>query len=840
MTGEELLGLEEAMDEFMLSTNFFNDIDIGEIDFASKALELLENSDSDSGISVTGEKQSPCLQTNVHCTPADCVLTDIVGPATNHVTNILDTDKKSVAQHGKGYLEGKTVKIQCSSHTIPKFKRIIIKSVGGKRLLDESSMGASSSVCCSLPVAGVAQSSRKSALPLKIVPSINDSSIQSPTMSSGSSEDSLVKSSTDYCSFDELFSKGSEVYEYCGDSTPSDSSLRHHLENLSSTSYSDHGFRSNSLFSPTSFLDIHDFPGPNECIISHTNLERIRKKQERMMKNRQAACLSRLRKKEYVERLEMKFEQLKRENLSLWRQNEEWRLRCSRLERCIENLQSRLPYPEKSDVKCESFDTSSNETSYISSQFDKQITQAGCSKTVSVHTLTPQNEITVGFEPNTPSICRPPSVSDLGKSKSISIQHLKNFQNQTAFAKATPLTSVNSPRILKWDSSSKNILLLSKIDVESHSQSLSHQPQLLKSAVKTLVTPKRIGLTVNHRSKVIATTSFLVMFGLFAINLVPLSDLTSRFISFGGMYSDVSLFSPGKSVSSYPTSWSGRRLLLDIQPSQENFLASDKLLQNTSDDEFLFPKRFPVDRSNNNCGLNNNMNCSENALPTNVRQILQGWITMHSVSTSNQSSVYRLLLTPSIHKLRAFKRPENAISTPKPLQQNTLNAQKSASLPAKPLNNSFPKSISSFRKESSKHLSSRKSTRHTVNVTTPQSFRSELPSSHYNSIVEKYDLQDDVEDPNPYVHPAVHAFEKLFNVVTRRNDTAYIVFLNRDHFLLPPIDPSPSNMRQKITFLLPAHPVVNGSSVDNDDRSASNFTMLQLDCEVMNATFLQS
>nr|AAX24697.1 unknown [Schistosoma japonicum] len=105
MTGEELLGLEEAMDEFMLSTNFFNDIDIGEIDFASKALELLENSDSDSGISVTGEKQSPCLQTNVHCTPADCVLTDIVGPATNHVTNILDTDKKSVAQHGKGYLE---------------------------------------------------------------------------------------------------------------------------------------------------------------------------------------------------------------------------------------------------------------------------------------------------------------------------------------------------------------------------------------------------------------------------------------------------------------------------------------------------------------------------------------------------------------------------------------------------------------------------------------------------------------------------------------------------------------------------------------------------------------
>ncbi|KAK4473712.1 hypothetical protein MN116_003056 [Schistosoma mekongi] len=692
-------------------------------------------------------------------------------------------------------------------------------------------MGVRSSDCCSLPVSGVSQSSKKSALPLKIVQSINDSSIQSPTISI-SSEDSLAKSSMDYCSFDELFSKVNQVYEYCGNSTPSDPLLRHHLENLSSTSHSDSGFRSNSLL-PTSFLDIHDFPGPSECIISHANLERIRKKQERMIKNRQAACLSRLRKKEYVERLEMKFEQLKRENLSLWRQNEEWRLRCSRLELCIENLQSRLPFPEKPDVKCESFDTSSKETSYISSQIDKQITQASCSKTVSVHTLSPHKKISVGFEPNVPSICRPPNLSDLGKSKSVSIQHLKNFQNQTAITKATPLTGINSPRILKWDGSSKNILLLSKVDVESHSQSLPHQPQLLKPTVKTLVTSKRIGFTVNHRSKVVATTSFLVMFGLFATNLVPLSDLTSRFISLRGMYSDVSLFSSGKFVSSYPTSWSGRRLLLDNQPLQESFLTSDKLLQNTSDDEFLFPERFPADRSNNNCGLYNDMNCSEKALPTNVRQILQGWIDMHAVSTSNQSSIYRLLLTSFIPKLKAFERPKNAIGSPKPLQQNTLNTQKPVSLPTKPLNNSSSKSTSSLRKESSQNLLSRKFARHTVNVTTPRSFRSEFPPSHHDSIVKKYDLQ-------PYVHPTVHAFEKLFSVIGRRNDTAYIVFLNRDHFLLPPVDPSPSNTRQRMTFLLPAHPVVNGSSVDNDDRLAPTLTMLQLDCEVMNATLLQS
>lgn len=37
-----------------------------------------------------------------------------------------------------------------------------------------------------------------------------------------------------------------------------------------------------------------------ECLFTQDSLHRIRKKQERMVKNRQAACLSRLRKKEVI------------------------------------------------------------------------------------------------------------------------------------------------------------------------------------------------------------------------------------------------------------------------------------------------------------------------------------------------------------------------------------------------------------------------------------------------------------------------------------------------------------------------------------------------------------
>ncbi|VDP83505.1 unnamed protein product [Schistosoma curassoni] len=108
-------------------------------------------------------------------------------------------------------------------------------------------------------------------------------------------------------------------------------------------------------------------------------------------------------------------------------------------------------------------------------------------------------------------------------------------------------TSVNSPRTFKWDSSSKKLLLTSKVDVESHSQSLSHQSQL-KSITKTLISPQRIVPTVSHRSKVIATTSLLVMCGLLAVNIVPLSDLYSGlgFVSSHSMSYDGGSLAAGK------------------------------------------------------------------------------------------------------------------------------------------------------------------------------------------------------------------------------------------------------------------------------------------------------
>ncbi|CDI97392.1 cyclic AMP dependent transcription factor ATF 6 [Echinococcus multilocularis] len=70
------------------------------------------------------------------------------------------------------------------------------------------------------------------------------------------------------------------------------------------------------------------------------SFEKLVKKQERMIKNRQAACLSRLRKKEYLERLEHRLDQLRQENAHLRQENNEWRHRYDHLERCLGDLQA--------------------------------------------------------------------------------------------------------------------------------------------------------------------------------------------------------------------------------------------------------------------------------------------------------------------------------------------------------------------------------------------------------------------------------------------------------------------------------------------------------------------
>ncbi|VDM30557.1 unnamed protein product [Hydatigera taeniaeformis] len=70
------------------------------------------------------------------------------------------------------------------------------------------------------------------------------------------------------------------------------------------------------------------------------SFEKLVKKQERMIKNRQAACLSRLRKKEYLERLENRLTQLRQENAHLRQENNEWRHRYDHLERCLGDLQA--------------------------------------------------------------------------------------------------------------------------------------------------------------------------------------------------------------------------------------------------------------------------------------------------------------------------------------------------------------------------------------------------------------------------------------------------------------------------------------------------------------------
>ncbi|CAH8462321.1 unnamed protein product [Heterobilharzia americana] len=674
MTCESLLGLEDAMDEFLQSVDLFDDIDVGELDFASKASELLENSDSDSGISVAGEKHMQQLEVDAqpNCTDTDRVLTDVVGSSKHFTPNVLFKNdgcaKYQALNDFKETSGGTFVKISSSNPSIPKFKRITVNVLGGKRLLCNSST-ISSGIDCSVPVTGVIPTTSKYlGIPVKLSPD-SPSSIQSSNFSPSSSTSSPIKPDLNRRSLGELFSGvngANEVYEYCGSSSPTDSILQEHLQNVSCTTYSNSFLRNHTHLSPTSLLDMQDFSGPNECIISHTNLERIRKKQERMIKNRQAACLSRLRKKEYLERLEMKFEQLKRENLALWRQNEEWRMRCSQLERCIEDLQSRFPSPTNSEItnsKCRPVELGAIKIP-THLQSNNGVTPTISNKTVSVHAITPQSEVKIGLKSNTSVITHPSSFFESGRSKTISIQNWKNSQDKNVNSKAAFPISMNSSKTFKWDSSSKR-LLSNKVDVESHSQLSLHQSSVPRSSVtRTLLTPRRFGSTVTQRSKVIATTSLLAIFGLFTLNILSFSESTIGYNILPAL-SSIGMLPSGDQVGSQKiafgktNSWSsmhhpltGRRLSIDIKPTQGDILVDDELIQASPNDNFITSEAAAIGHSSNNCGPNKNISCSENSSIADVRQILQGWIERHAVSTSNQSRVYRLLLTSSIHNLK--------------------------------------------------------------------------------------------------------------------------------------------------------------------------------------------
>ncbi|VDL45165.1 unnamed protein product [Hymenolepis diminuta] len=96
------------------------------------------------------------------------------------------------------------------------------------------------------------------------------------------------------------------------------------------------------------------------------SIEKLVKKQERMIKNRQAACLSRLRKKEYLERLETRLDQLRQENAHLRQENNEWRNRYDILEKSLGDLQAEyasLRRASQSDTRAESEDSSSSSSS---------------------------------------------------------------------------------------------------------------------------------------------------------------------------------------------------------------------------------------------------------------------------------------------------------------------------------------------------------------------------------------------------------------------------------------------------------------------------------------------
>ncbi|KAM3174349.1 hypothetical protein ACTXT7_010720 [Hymenolepis weldensis] len=127
------------------------------------------------------------------------------------------------------------------------------------------------------------------------------------------------------------------------------------------------------------------------------SIEKLVKKQERMIKNRQAACLSRLRKKEYLGRLETRLDQLRQENAHLRQENNEWRNRYDILEKSLGDLQAEyasLRRASQSSTRAGNEDSSSS-SSASSLNYSPPLLSPSTTNTPSIPRFSPTAQHTV-------------------------------------------------------------------------------------------------------------------------------------------------------------------------------------------------------------------------------------------------------------------------------------------------------------------------------------------------------------------------------------------------------------------------------------------------------------
>ncbi|TGZ71369.1 hypothetical protein CRM22_002685 [Opisthorchis felineus] len=840
---ETIPGEEDAMEGLLDPMDLLDGIELGEFDFPAAGFEQgLENSDSDSGISVScenvllGRTHSITAPTTTvtKSTPVvpDLVLTDAVYSSfsTSSVAKQTAVSGSSFVQHSptQNITPVKPVRIfkLCNGTSgRPAFITPIESNVQGPTY--RSNIGRLTSA----PSATQSLNTTTRTLGHSVIvqtksPVLSDSVTTKETPKvTPNSYLRVVKQDPEILVTGEFPSTASqpEFSSFLDDYDPtlySDVDLEEHLRDIyghsSSTSVTPALGSHTAPFplgSTSHYLPSAELLNSNDCLLTRASLERLRKKQERMIKNRHAASMSRLRKKEYLERLEMRYEQLKRENVNLWRQNEEWRVRCNELERSLTELQSQLNSYDSSDSHPDN-GTPSDSSSAPSTP-----------PVQTVNTISP------------PDLVRQTAAHSLPASVTVTGASLLHTTFSSPTRNSLTTLSIQTPRStertsLKW---TNGIESTQPAVLDKHSQPPSnrkmvansvfypgkgsfltkcnesvpaklHRPNLLNlsGVVSRRLTGSRLQ---TNRAKIVATTSLLSILCLFSLNI-----FLSPFDSEMGATGVPDIHIQYGNVWNPPQYAAGQRLLLSL---------SEPVTSPPENSDTAGDQEQEVNVNGSRC------NPADNG-QADIDCIWQLWIQQNKMNHSNQS---REPLSWSPGGLKYSTQPWH--------RKNDLSSRHQVRNPSRGHHN--PSETSEDPESYLLGQQSRLSSAPSQDVDNMAENTSVLATKRANSRRLSHMQRPSKVIPQRGLQPFYRHFvwyqEDLLEAAGRRNDTVYFILSKIDAVHV--FDPAGDSPARKITLIVPAYRTQNVSNfVMPTNESDPRLIMLQVDCDLRNVTFI--
>ncbi|KAF7258014.1 hypothetical protein EG68_04614 [Paragonimus skrjabini miyazakii] len=612
-----------------------------------------------------------------------------------------------------------------------------------------------------------------------------------------------------------------------------DSYLEKHLRDFCGKTFLDENVHVGSSSSTETYMASNGSRAMDTCLLSRASLDRLRKKQERMIKNRHAASMSRLRKKEYLERLEMRYEQLKRENLNLWRQNEEWRTRCENLEHCLNELQTRLTDsssaaqtpvdnptvdsydpPELVVTRCHPVPTclpigSCKRPPVLTPSFS-----SSTSSSTSFLTGSTQSGLISSARMSLTTVCAQSSRCVPGTSDRqfthIKFGHKPSKCSDQPNDRKTVLNSVFYSG--KGGCTTSNTIHTPTFSLNSGSvvTAVARKPMRQNLANLTgLISRNRPG---NHfyasRSKLVATTSLFGLLCLFSLNTI-LPPLT--FKRPDGELASIQPQSPSEGWRTLPSHPAGHRILLNVPTSLDSLddvvpcsVSSDKTQENVnwttgnspcSPDKTVLPDQKDTKTELDAEGLGN----------------FSRWQSNIAASDDDVSVIS---------------------SVPSDTNGPSANGSQRARRVIRTRGSQYPGS-KSF-KQNSNELPNKTKARNSDDkpcVTESSDKSSSLQALHTSRFF----------SVKSFFRRPVWDTKHLVAAAGRRNDTVYLILPQLDSKQLHIVNPDYEHLATRITLIVPAYPSNIALNTFEQHNSTDPFyTMLQVDCELRNVSLIPS